>query len=541
MLSNIQVFLNKNRKWLFGFLLIVIVVPFVFTVGSMPGLVSGKRMKKVKLFGYDLSNQKQLEDVVRNGALSVALATGNEENAWMESAQGYSIYRLLLLSIARDVRLPAPSETQLEAFIKTRPLFWDKEGKFKPELYNTYLANWKQRFGQAYSLRKLLSEDCLCDQVRNLMMRSGFVLPNETETVFKHIKASYDLDYIVVKNTEKAPEKIHENQLVSYYAEHKSDYQVGQRADVSLLFFDNKKYANRLPSFTDAELLTYFNNNKSKFKTGETDPEFQAVKDRVKTALETEYLSQLSIDDASKFVLDVYDKNIALNSEQWERWLDQNDVRCIHSIEPFTQDAIPSKKGLPSSALSAAFQLNEDHYLGDPVAVKNGTIVVVLNKFLPPYLPEMDAVREKVKEDVKNAEIKKAFDRKVAELGKVLQSATFKETFEANGLQVLKLENFSLESGFLPLSKLLSINAIFPFLKNLDQLTKDKWTSSYEGLDNSVVFFVCRNKSVPKDILTSEEFKIFQKNYPKNQQGLQSETLLREMLENTMNNSGLRR
>ena len=54
MLSGIQVFLEKNRKWLFGFLLVVIVVPFVFTIGSTPGLVAGKKMRAMKLFGYNL-------------------------------------------------------------------------------------------------------------------------------------------------------------------------------------------------------------------------------------------------------------------------------------------------------------------------------------------------------------------------------------------------------------------------------------------------------------------------------------------------------
>ena len=96
MLSGIQVFLEKNRKWLFGFLLVVIVVPFVFTIGSTPGLVAGKKMRAMKLFGYNLNDRKQLETVVRNGALSIALQTGNEENAWMESAQGYAFYRLFL-------------------------------------------------------------------------------------------------------------------------------------------------------------------------------------------------------------------------------------------------------------------------------------------------------------------------------------------------------------------------------------------------------------------------------------------------------------
>ena len=285
MLSGIQVFLEKNRKWLFGFLLVVIVVPFVFTIGSTPGLVSGKKAQKMTLFGYDLNDRSQLEQVVRNGAISIALRSGNEDNAWMESAQGYAFYRLLLLSIARDLRLPAPSEEILGGFIKTLPLFCDENNNFKAETYNTYLKNWKENFGKSYSLRSLLIEDYLCDQVRGVMMKSGFVLPKESELFFKHLKATYNFDYIVVKNEEKLPEKVHENALREYYDTHKDNYTVGQRADVTLLFFENKKYREQLPVISEKDVELYFDEHKDSFadKEGKV-PELKDIKDRVRTA-----------------------------------------------------------------------------------------------------------------------------------------------------------------------------------------------------------------------------------------------------------------
>ena len=73
MLSYIQSFLEKHSKWLFGSLLVVIIVPFVFTIGSMPGLVSGRKTKMIKLFGCDLNDRNQMEEIVRRGALSIVL------------------------------------------------------------------------------------------------------------------------------------------------------------------------------------------------------------------------------------------------------------------------------------------------------------------------------------------------------------------------------------------------------------------------------------------------------------------------------------
>jgi hypothetical protein len=539
MLSNIQVFLEKNRKWLFGFLLVVIVVPFVFTIGSMPGLVGGKRSHKLRLFGYDLNDRKQQEEVVRNGALSIALQTGNEENAWMESAQGYAFYRLLLLSIARDLRLPNPSESTLGEFIKTRVLFQDKDGQFKPELYNTYLENWKQRFGKAYSLRNLLEEDYRCDQVRSVMMKGGFVLPNESAAFFKNVKATYQLDYIVVKNEEPLPEKVHENALRAYYDAHKAEYQVGQRADVTLLFFENKKYAEAIPNLSEKDFEAYFEAHKLDFKDKDKEPMLKEVHERVKTALETEHMSHIALESASQFVMQVYEKNLVMESEAWKELVDKNDIRCIHSVAPYTRDNIPEKKGLSKEVLRTAFDLNEDHFLSDPVPVKNGVIVVALNKFLPPYLPEMDAVREKVVADVKTDQRKKAFDAKVGNLFKFLQGVKPEQNLSEKGLETKKLENFSLETGFMELSKLLQMQALFAFMKDLNALSLNKWTKAYEGVNDTAILFCCKEKKYPEDLATSEEFKEFEKNFTARQRVQQSETLLREMLEDTMNNSGI--
>ena len=542
MLSGIQVFLEKNRKWLFGFLLIVIVVHFVFTIGSTPGLVSGKKAQKMTLFGFDLNDRAQLEHVVRNGAISIALHTGNEENAWMESAQGYAFYRLLLLSIARDLRLPEPSEEILGGFVKTLPLFCDENKNFKADIYNTYLKNWKQNFGKSYSLRSLLVEDFLCDQVRGSMQKSGFVLPQESELFFKHLKATYNFDYIVVKNEEKPIEKVHENDLRKYYDAHKSDYMIGQRADVTLLFFENKKYMEQMPSISEKDVEMFFDEHKDSFvgKDGKV-PEFKEIKERVRLALETEHLNRLANDSASQFVLDVYDKSIALDSEAWKALVDKNDARCIRSIDPYTRDNIPEKKGLSKDVLRRAFDLNEDHFLSEPVSVKNGVVVIVLNKFLPSYLPEMDAVREKVIADVKSFERKEAFQRKVDNLCKFLKDNGSVEKLTQKGFQTQKLENFTLEGSFESLGKLLQLQSIFEFSKDLDMVKLNQWSKAYVGQDDTVVLFCCRDRKLPEVEKTSEEFKKFDENFTQHQRIIQSETLLREILEDTMNSGSMRR
>ncbi len=531
-------FLEKNRKWLFGFLLIVIVVPFVFTIGSTPGLVGGRKMHAMKLFGYNLNDRKQLETVVRNGALSIALQTGNEENAWMEAAQGYAFYRLFLLSIAQQLRLPTPNEENLQSFLQKLPLFLNEKQQFDPESYNAYLNNWKQNFGKTFSLRQLLEEDCLCDQVRNVLQNSGFVLPGECEALFKHAKAQYTFDYFTIKNEEALPEKVLESDLRDYFESHQENYRIGQKADVSLLYFDAKNYAASLPIVSDEVLEKFFNEHKDDFREGEkADIVFSEVKEQVQMAWTKENLLVLAEQSAMELVLTVYNQSIAYESEAWKQLLDKNDVRCIHSLAPYTRDALPQNKGLSEEILLKAFELSEDHFLSEPMRVKNGIVLVALKKFIPSYIPDMDAVRDRLIVDVKGFKREQAFLEKVEQLEKLLQNSKDLNAVKTKfSLETKSLENFSLENCFAVLYGILTPNAIIEFMKDISRFQLNQWTKAYSGIADTVVLFKCTQRKFELNSEKNNDFNNFKQNYLVHQKKLQSNAVINEVMEDAMNN-----
>ena len=66
----------------------------------------------------------------------------------------------------------------------------------------------------------------------------------------------------------------------------------------------------------------------------------------------------------------------------------------------------------------------------------------------------------------------------------------------------------------------------------------NQWSKAYAGQEDTVVLFCCRDKKLPEIDKSSEEFKRFDENFVNHQRMTQSETLLREILEDTMNRSG---
>lgn len=541
MLSGIQKYLEKNRKWLFGFLLVVIIVPFVFTIGSMPGLGYSKKKNHMKIFDCDLGNPQEAERAVRDGALSIALHTASEENAWMESAQGYAIYRLLLLHIAKEIHYPKPNEEVLYDYIKTLPLFFDKDKKFDPKSYNNYLAKWSERFGKTQNLRQLIEGDYVCDQIRKIVQQPAFVMPKAIEQLYQHWKTEFHLRYLVLENNLKVPENISELQVKEFFEQHKNAYRMDRRADVAILFFENNKHRSQLGMISDEELQKYFNEHKKSFvEKGKSIDEvnFVDVKPRVLAAVENIHLKDLSEKCATQFILTAYDQELTFGSDAWKVFVDKNDVRIIDTLAPYTEKNMPKKKGLSRKLLAKAFDLDSDHFLSDPYPVKNGYAVLALKRMLPSYQQELNDVREQVIADAKEDERQQAFKKQSEVLReKLIQpNANVDEIVAANKLSFKVLEPFSLNNAFFELSKVLEFNALLDFMKLLDGVKSNQWLPLFPGKKNQYLLFQCTQSKEGSVDVNSDGFKDFAKSFEARQSQIHGETLFREIIEDTMNN-----
>lgn len=539
MIHWLQTLLEKHRKWLLGVLLLVIIIPFVFTIGSMPGFGYRKKQNQDKrLFGCNLSDQKDLERVMREGAFSVALTTGSEENAWLESAQGYAFYRLLLLQDANALRFPEPSEEALHSFLKTRKLFWNEAGTFEPKLYNDYLAKWEERFGRSDGLRRLLVNDFKCNQVREVLREPGFLLPEESEFLYKRWKTIFNLSCVHLKASTETKVAVPNEEVQAFYEKNKKNYRVGQRAEVALLFFDEGKHRSKLPLPSNGELRTYFEGHRSEFIPNDEEKQandFEDVKEKVKAQWENNQLNQLTEKAATQFAISVYDQGIRMGSEAWKRMLDAEDVRVIESIPPFEKKSIPERKGLPKEVLAQAFSLDTDRFISDPMRVKNGYIVVVLKQFLEPFIPKLEDVSATVVADCKAAKSRRLFLEKAKEIRDALVSEKddIAPVLTKFDLTVKVLEPFALENGFSVLSGELGFPGLLAFSKELEEMRIEDWSQPVETKEG-VCLLKLLKKQAPSFNPQDPAFLSFKKELIERKKQLQSESIWREILERTM-------
>ena len=238
---------------------------------------------------------------------------------------------------------------------------------------------------------------------------------------------------------------------------------------------------------------------------------------------------------ATQFVMAVYDKNIRWQSPEWEQLLAENNVRIIDTLPAYEKDALPSKKGLKKEILLSAFDLDKEHFLSDPMSVKNGYVVLALKECFDPYYPNLDDVRERVVKDCKVHIQNEIFNKKVSNLQEQLnQSSENSDKLLADHQLVrCSMEPFSLNLAVKDLLPLLPPQEIFKFIKELETLPEGQWSSSFEGKNKEKLLFFCKSRSFSNSV-KQEELQEFEKSFKRMKNTIYSESLWREILENVM-------
>ena len=112
MISWIQHHLIRHGRWLFLFLLAIIIVAFVFTIGATPGCTTDRSGYEENLFyGIDLNSSRESEVITEKVLLSAIL--NGQEISSDEQFQNQLTSRIALLHLAEEIGVPSPSQETL--------------------------------------------------------------------------------------------------------------------------------------------------------------------------------------------------------------------------------------------------------------------------------------------------------------------------------------------------------------------------------------------------------------------------------------------
>lgn len=461
MITSLQNFFLKHNKWLFGGLLVVIIVTFVLTIGPQSFFGSGgsQQRQALKYYGYDLSSQADQRAMGFTAEISAILHP--ELRLRRDQLMDYAYLRVAALGIAGQMGIPAPDKEALSEYVETLQIFQDPQtGEFSPESYQRMIDALQSnaRFDRE-SVALVLREDYRIAKVREALGGPVYSLPFETQQDYIDRETSYTVSLATFDYDSFNPEiDASDEALIQYYKENPARYEIPETISVTALVFEAEAYLGETPMPEASVLEGYFAARKAQYarQPGEGAEEgaepveatLDEVREEVVSDWRLEQAAKIAAKKSEQFSLKIWQDSILLDSDAYKALLDEFKVRTV-PVPPYARDQAPSIPEAPAELLNSMwiYTTNPARYFSDIAQTANGAVVLVTSGVTEARMPEFEEVRDAVTADYTLSEKRRLFAEKGAEYKATiedgLKDGSFAELATSFGLEVENLDTFT--------------------------------------------------------------------------------------------------
>jgi len=407
MISWIQITFAKHTKVFLAFLLIVITIPFVFTIGASPGIGRGDRKIQAReFFGHDLGKLGVERQMRGDTQISVFFKLGFMVPAENPQLAMLAYDRLASLALADRYHVVGPTTSELSTFITTFRAFQNEQGQFDAKRYADFADQLKSNSSFTVAdVARVMAEDFRIQRINLLLAGPGYVLPAEVAARLTQRNTQWTLRVAEFDLATYAPTvKPTETALAAYFETNASRYEIPPRASVDYVLFKGADFAPAGP-INDSDLTAFFEANKARFTPPASDPakpapppELAAVRPAVEAALRQQAGAEVAAKAASDFAYALFEKKLPKDSPVInELAAHYHGSRATAPL--FTSTEPPA--GLPWSRqiVAEAFRLSDKRYYSDPLPAGIDQVVLLWKETQPSYKPVLAEVRDKVGAD----------------------------------------------------------------------------------------------------------------------------------------------
>jgi peptidyl-prolyl cis-trans isomerase D len=453
MISFLQSILQKHHKWLFSILLFVVIVSFVFTIGASPGIGTGhKRAKHERFFGYDLSSERDRNALFQETWLSTIL---NGMPIFFEAQlQNMAVMRAIELYYTQELHIPNPSEEQIRVKIQHMPLFFAKETQaFNASTYEKTIKDLlKNSQITAATIQKVLSDDWKISFAKDAIGRQGSAFPLQAQDVLIRAETQYTFDILSLTVTPEADVTFPEEEIRTYADQHGERYQEPESYRLIFISFNPERYRPQIPLATKEALKKFYFEHKKDFESLQEGSE--ELKQAIIDAYERSQASAMASQKANNLAYQLYEQEIIPHSETFQALIKAFEVEP-EALPPFTPgQAIDDERFSPDD-LTIAATLDEEQPFSDPIAMKNGSIaILVWQETIPPHPSEFAKIRDTALADLRSEKSTEQFHNKCEEISKNLSALSpsdgqeiFEERAKALGISITSFSSLKLKEA----------------------------------------------------------------------------------------------
>jgi peptidyl-prolyl cis-trans isomerase D len=427
MISWIQRSFQHHFRLIFAVMMVAMVVPFIFTIGSTPGIGRADHTALTRdFFGHNLASLEDAGRILDDGRMSaqLQLATG----ATAEQIQFYAFQRVAALHMADQLHVPPATPAEIQDYIKHLRIFAGQDGQFDAVRYDMFRANLKS--GSTVSeadIARVIADDVRAQKIQALLSGPGYVLPGDVNSLIEKGDTSWTIQTATVDYATFGSDiSLSDADISKFFSDNSFRYTIAPRVSVDYVEFPAAAYLSQVAVPTDGEVADFYNSNPAKFPApastkapgAKPNPvaDFEAVKGQVRAALVAERAKRAAVKAASDLAFELFDGKIA-RGPALDAFLSGQKLKTA-SLAPFTLEAGPAELGASHEIADAAFRLDADRYFSEALPSPAGAVVLILRDTLPSRNPTLAEVRDKVRADALDNEKRRRF----VEFGRLLKA-----------------------------------------------------------------------------------------------------------------------
>jgi peptidyl-prolyl cis-trans isomerase D len=540
MISWIQRTFQHHFRLIFAVLLVGMVIPFIFTIGSTPGIGRpDRRSAERDYFGHNLLSPEDLGRISEDARISAELQYGSGISP--EQIQFFMFQRVAAQHIAQQLHIPAPTQDEITNFIKDLRVFVGSDGQFDATKYDAFRSSLKLGTGLTEGdILRVISDDVRMAKVQRLLAGPGFVSDSDVADMLKKGDTSWTLSTATVDYAKyETGLSISEAQISKFFTDNAFRYTVAPRVEVTYVNFPAEGFVGS-QSATDAEVRQFFDANPARFpKPASSDPkvssdpaaQFAAVQGQVRLSLLLEKAKQSAVKAASDLAYALYDGKVTRQAV--DDFLAARHLKAA-SLAPFTSDAGPPELGGSRAIASAAFELNADRFYSEGLPTQDGAVVLFWKNSLPSYQPTLAEVHDKVRADAVDNERRIQF----IAFGRSLKAGIERRLKEGESFDKAAAEAASpvavVVKGFPAFTLRAPPKDIDPsVMSNLDRLEKGSVSDMEATADRGILVYAA-DKKVPAVDPTSSRYAQIRSQLAATYARTTSSEAIREIVENEL-------
>jgi len=409
MISWIQRTFQHHFRLIFAVLLVGMVIPFIFTIGSTPGIGRAEnKTAKREFFGHNLLSQADYRTLTEDARISADLQYGQSVTA--EQIQYYMYQRVAAAALADELHLPQPTPSEITDFIKRLRIFAGPQGQFDVTRYDAFRSSLKG--GSAVTeadIARVIRDDVRMNRLQRFLAGPGYVTPSDVKEVLVRADTTWTLSQATVDYASYSPDiSLSETEINKFYTDNMFRYTIPPQVVADSVQFPAEDYMSGI-SPTEAQVREYYDANPSKFPKpaaakgapAKSDPaaDYAAAQIQARLYLTLDMARQAAVKAASDLAYALYEGKVSRAS--LDAFLASRKLK-VQSLAPFTREAGPAELGGSPQVSNAAFEMNADRFYSEGLPTPNGAVVLIWKNLIASRQPALAEIREKVLADAKD-------------------------------------------------------------------------------------------------------------------------------------------